>query len=341
MHDQRPDKTSISVGRPHVVILGAGASKAAFPKGEKQGKSLPVMNELVNTVDGLSDYLNQNNIHYDGCNFEDLYSSLCSNPKYDDIRQTIEYIIYIYFSSMKLPDEPTIYDHLILSLTHRDLIATFNWDPLLWQAVCRNASYIGKDNLPLTVYLHGSTGIGICKEHQPVVVGALGGKCPRCSKTYERSRLLYPITKKDYTNDLFIKKGWDVVKKALKSAYMFTIYGYSAPSSDIEAIQLLQEGWGSWQARNYEQIEIIDILDSDMLSMKWKTFIHTHHYGTMKTFYESFIYKYCRRSCDALWDATMQCNPRDENSIPINTTWDHIKNFVRPLIEVEEAKRRV
>ena len=32
---------------PHVVILGAGASKAAFLTGEANGKKVPVMNELI------------------------------------------------------------------------------------------------------------------------------------------------------------------------------------------------------------------------------------------------------------------------------------------------------
>ncbi|MFW6223076.1 MAG: hypothetical protein ACOC3T_05645 [Bacteroidota bacterium] len=36
--------------RPHVVILGAGASAAAFPQGDANGKKLPVMNDLADIV---------------------------------------------------------------------------------------------------------------------------------------------------------------------------------------------------------------------------------------------------------------------------------------------------
>ena len=32
---------------PHVVILGAGASLAAFPDGDKNGRKLPLMNDIV------------------------------------------------------------------------------------------------------------------------------------------------------------------------------------------------------------------------------------------------------------------------------------------------------
>jgi hypothetical protein len=48
---QQPD-----FGRPHVVILGAGASLAAFPNGDKHGRKLPLMWNIVDVV-GLSPLL--------------------------------------------------------------------------------------------------------------------------------------------------------------------------------------------------------------------------------------------------------------------------------------------
>lgn len=42
----------INVNRsPHVVILGAGASRAAFPYGNAKGRRLPVMADLADCVD--------------------------------------------------------------------------------------------------------------------------------------------------------------------------------------------------------------------------------------------------------------------------------------------------
>jgi len=49
--------------RPHVVLLGAGASRAAFPNGDKHRKKLPVMNDLVDVVE-IYQFLNENNISY-------------------------------------------------------------------------------------------------------------------------------------------------------------------------------------------------------------------------------------------------------------------------------------
>ncbi len=36
--------------RPHVLILGAGASKASFPQGDGNGRKLPLMNELSDVI---------------------------------------------------------------------------------------------------------------------------------------------------------------------------------------------------------------------------------------------------------------------------------------------------
>lgn len=39
---------------------------------------------------------------------------------------------------IQIPERPTIYDQLLLNLRPKDLIATFNWDPLISQAYKRN-----------------------------------------------------------------------------------------------------------------------------------------------------------------------------------------------------------
>lgn len=36
--------------RPHVVVLGAGASLAAFPNGDAQGRRLPLMRDLAELI---------------------------------------------------------------------------------------------------------------------------------------------------------------------------------------------------------------------------------------------------------------------------------------------------
>ena len=67
--------SKISMERPHVVLLGAGASRAAFPQGDKNGVKLPVMCDLVEMV-GLDRILERSGIDYANRNFEEVYSDL-------------------------------------------------------------------------------------------------------------------------------------------------------------------------------------------------------------------------------------------------------------------------
>ena len=77
----------------------------------------------------------------------------------NQLQDNLESAVRNYFKSLELPDEPTIYDYLILSLTEKDAIVTFNWDPFLMQAYRRNLT-VG--NLPQLIFPHGNVGVGLC-----------------------------------------------------------------------------------------------------------------------------------------------------------------------------------
>ena len=148
-------------GGGHVVILGAGASIAStLNNPEKNGHLLPSMDNLISVV-GLTDIVKILPEELKSDNFEQLYSNLYSdNPESDEILE-IEKRVFQYFSSLELPDTPTIYDYLVMSLRSKDLIATFNWDPFLFQAWCRN-HHIGEN--PHLSFLHGNVAIGYSPE---------------------------------------------------------------------------------------------------------------------------------------------------------------------------------
>lgn len=341
MREQSVNQYHLSVQRPHLVLVGAGVSRAAFPNGEKNGRIPPLMNDFFDIVYGLSDYLDKQGIEYQGQNFEDVYSSLYEDCKYNEIRNYIEAIIYDYFVGMELPDKPTLYDHLILSLTGRDALATFNWDPFIWQAMCRNYNRVGgNNNLPRPIYLHGNTAVGICMNHKKIQISQKGFLCRECGKKLKKSRLLYPIKQKDYNSDPFIKSSWNDVKIFLEDSFMFTVFGYSAPSSDVEAIRLLQEGWGDLEQRVMEEIEIIDILDEDILCERWGIFIHSHHYSTHSDFYSSLIAKRSRRSCDACFNAVVHSIPWEEHPIPRDATWEELDKWIKPYLEAENKSNK-
>ena len=162
-------------GRPHVVILGAGASLAAFPNGDTNGIKLPLMWNLVDVV-GLTSILNDAGITENHDNFEKLYSDLVTSGKYQETVVQIDQAIFEYFAKMQLPNEPTLYDHLVLSLREKDVVATFNWDPFLVQAMARNEKH--SNSMPLTLFLHGNTAIGYCMRHAPIRVGLRDASLP-------------------------------------------------------------------------------------------------------------------------------------------------------------------
>src|SRR5947209_7623314 len=69
--------------------------------------------------------------------FEAAYSALRSTGEHDQLADAIDAAVREYFADVEIPDETTIDDHLLMALRPKDLIATFNWDPLIVQAEMR------------------------------------------------------------------------------------------------------------------------------------------------------------------------------------------------------------
>lgn len=321
----------VSICAPHVIILGAGASLAAFPRGDRNGRRLPVMSNFVEVV-GLEETLAKYGIVYSpGDNFEDIYSSLhlTNKPAANELTSIIE----DYFSRLELPDEPTIYDHLVLSLREKDFIATFNWDPFLYQACARNHRAA---QMPGVAYLHGSVAVGFCLKDRRK--GRNGARCSICSEIFSSTRLLYPIQEKNYNADPFVKAEWEGLKVHMKHAMILSIFGYGAPKSDVEAIRLMKEGWGDVDQRSMEQTEIIDIRPEDELEKSWETFIHTHHCEVHDSFYNSWIGKHPRRSCEAAFQQYYQAKFIDENPIPAGLGFADLYQWISALTNMEGAR---
>ncbi len=305
-------------GRPHLVILGAGASVQAFPKGDKNGKILPTMDNIIDVV-GLGEL--KEFFKNDNKNFEAVYSDIYDNPKYKEIVTSVEKKVRDYFSSLELPDHPTLYDHLILSLRKKDLIATFNWDPFLYKAYQRVSRKI-TINIPRMCFLHGNVGFKINDKTKILINTELEDKDAR------ETPLLLPIKEKNYTDDPCIASHWDNVQKCLKEALIVTIFGYGAPDSDYKAMQLFQSAWGDSWGREYEEVEIIDIKSEDELEKKWNIFIHTHHYRTSKDFYDSLIAKFPRESCEQFLEETRGGVFLDYGNVfPKDLDWDELREY--------------
>lgn len=86
------------------------------------------MNNFIEIV-GLQDIVDKIPDNLKATNFEELYSNLHNDNPDSEFIKEIEKRVFAYFNSMELPNEPTVYDYLVLSLRAKDAIATFNWDP--------------------------------------------------------------------------------------------------------------------------------------------------------------------------------------------------------------------
>jgi hypothetical protein len=324
---------TVTEGYRHVVILGAGASKASCKnKPEKNGKLLPLMNDLPKIID-LDKELKALPCDLKNENFEKIFSTLFDNEAGSKRLKRIENKIYDYFSTLRLPNTPTIYDYLVLSLRKKDLVATFNWDPFLWQAFERNLKFT--DNLPQLAFLHGNVAIGICNETK--TFGPNGYLNLRTGKPFEPTRLLYPIQHKDYNSDIYIKDQWNRLSNFLKNPSRVTIFGYSAPMTDIEAISIMKEAWGLPEKnQRVTRFEIIDIQSKAKLTKSWKDFIFSHHYEVTNDFFKSSIVRFPRRTGEVFVSNYRDGKWYELNYPPKFKTLDEMWKWYMPFIEKEK-----
>lgn len=277
-------------------------------------------------------------------NFEKLYGNLHNENPSSELITEIEDKINEYFKGMELSDEATIYDYLVLSLRDKDIIATFNWDPFLFQAWNRNQRFT--KNLPNLAFLHGNVSIGYDEKNKER--GPAGMYGSKNNKDYFKpTRLLYPVEQKNYNSDEFIKTEWERIKYYLSKEYKAvraTIFGYGAPVSDIEAVSLLNNAWGTPEQRAMEQFEIIDIINEQELRDRWNGFIHSHHYDVSNNYFGSSLAFNPRRTSESYFShnlpRTINQALRNSNPIPQNfKTLDELWKWHEPLIEAEIKKQ--
>ena len=319
----------VQMQRPHLIVLGAGASRAVCSLGDKNGNGLPLMADFSEIV-GLQQLFEGWGIN-PSQNFEEIFSDLFVKQDIEEIKQ-LQSCIEEYFCKLELPDKPTIYDHLILSLRGKDLIATFNWDPLLMQAYLRNQD-VGL-SLPSLIFLHGNVRVGYCEDDK--TGGLIEASCKKCGKPSSKVPLLFPIKKKDYAKNIFIRDQWNRLKQGFGNAFMITIFGYGAPKADQEAITAMKEAWGDKYQRSMEQTEFITIESDNQTREAWSAFIHTHHYELHHDFYESWIANHPRRTGEAWINQYLEALFIDNNPIPRDLNFPELWRWYQQFKEPEK-----
>jgi hypothetical protein len=291
---------------PHIVIVGAGASIAAC-KYDKNGKQVPLLKN-IHMVLGLTDVLRKYSFsNAEMQNFELLYSDIYGKPKFAKLQHRLEHEVCEYFKKLVIPDEPTYYDYLILSLTNKDAIISFNWDPFLMQAYRRNL-VVG--NLPELIFPHGNAGVGIC--HDCKIKGYADCLCPKCKNEFENMPLLFPVGQKSYNDGSIIQNEWSLAKQRLSNAAGITVYGYSAPVTDKEAVELMKAAYTESQIRDIAPFTIINLPDVETEQRKkWSEFFDAKMVLYCNSIEESLLWKNPRVSLETFFDAILQQHPRE------------------------------
>jgi hypothetical protein len=291
------------------------------------------MRDFVEVV-GLKPLLAEYRITEGFENFESLYDGLVTTGAPQELLRRLESTVRNYFQQLVLPEKATIYDLLLMSLREKDLIATFNWDPFLPLAFKRNRHL---RRLPRLAFLHGNVQVGSCLEHRRS--GFLDQRCSVCSKFFAPSKLLFPVKQKNYTEDPFIHGEWENLRHHLSQAYLVTIFGYSAPVTDIEAKNLMLEKWNNNPTKNFAEVEIVDIRAREELEATWREFFVRQHYATWKDVQTTCNFRNVRRSCEAFAMATLQNDPWHENPFPKSSDLSALQRWLQPLLAEEEQDK--
>lgn len=143
------------------------------------------------------------------------------------------------------------------------------------------------------------------------------------------------LFKRNYNKTPFLAHQWKVFKAHFRITPLVTIFGYSAPSTDVEARKILKEVWGTPNQRKLEEIEFIDLKQKEQLREEWKEFIHSHHYRNYSSFYESYVATFPRRSIEACNREILLGEVLDYNPPPHFTSLQELRDFMRPLQEEE------
>ena len=318
---------------PHVVIIGAGASKAACPI-DKNGKAVPVLRN-VHEVLGLKNTIEMYGFSKEElADFEVLFSNIYGKPQYEELQRELESAVRDYFQSLCITDGPTLYDYLILSLTEKDAIISFNWDPFLIQAYRRN---IDVGNLPQLFFPHGNTGVGLCYDCH--IKGYAKCLCPKCFSPLTDMKLLYPVGKKNYSDGDIIQNEWSGARSFLNHAAGITIFGYSAPETDAEAYNLLKNSYSKSNITTIAPFTIINLKQNETeQKAKWADIYDKHMLQYTDSFKDTILWSWPRVSLETLFDAILQQQPRDNNkSFRDFETLEELQAFVKTITEFDMA----
>ena len=311
------------MGFKHLVILGAGSTIATIPNGDKNEEFSYTLANLLNDRCFTSFVKKAQAKGFQTSDVEDLCNQLYKEdkPLYDEF----ESLVHTKYASLELPDEFTILDRLVLSLTPNDAIVSFNWDDLVIQAYQRMSKYVPEEMRPILAFPHGNAQAVYNNKHYT-------SKRIVTNTSWFDSPLNMPVNEIDYKSDIFIGSQWKILDFYIRNAQMITFFGYRGPSSDEQDLQHLDGLF----AKN-EICDKIEIIDKDLESaMKVATRLERFKMQSnwlypCADFWHSTIAKHPRRTLSAIgnWNYSTKTFAKIESLA-------EFMSHVGPLIDEEQ-----
>ncbi len=124
-----------------------------------------------------------------------------------------------------------------------------------------------------------------------------------------------------------------------------TIFGYSAPQSDTEAINIMKSAWKQVGQREMEQIEVIDRKPEEVILKSWQDFTYGGHTDYSDNYFGSILAHNPRRTSESYFShylpMTISEAFRKSNPVPHDfKTLKELWKWHEPLIEAEIRKEK-
>lgn len=312
------------MGFKHLVILGAGSTIATIPNGDKNGEESYTLANLLKDKTFTS-FLEKVQGNFSANDVEDLCKQLYKEDR--PLYYEFESLVRKKYARLELPEEFTILDRSVLSLTPNDAIVSFNWDDLVIQAYQRMSEYVPEEMLPILAFPHGNAQAVYNNKHYT-------SKRIVTSTSWFDSPLNMPVDEIDYKSDVFINSQWHILDFFMRNAQMITFFGYRGPDSDEQDLKHLDELF----AKN-EICDKIEIIDKDQesaveVAKRLERFkMQPNWLYPCADFWHSTIAKYPRRTLSVLdnWNYSVRTSAKEESLA------EFLKH-IGPLIEEEQKK---
>lgn len=310
----------------HIVILGSGSTVATLKELNTEVNSYTLENFCEDPF--FTQFLESLDIDYKKMNIEEIcdYLNKSDKEKYEELCKLIRQ----KYEQIKLPKDTCILEKLLLSLTNKDVVISFNWDSLIIQAYNRVQDFIPQQELPDLLFPHGNVEAG----YTDTKYGCLSN--PQ-NAGFTPSPLNMPVDELDYLSNRFIQDQWNKFKRHIYEAQMITFFGYSGPPSDAKDMETFFNIFV--QNRDCARFEVID-KDTDtakQVSQKWSQYIlYTEHEPECRgSFYESRMAIEPRQSIRSLdcWNGLTKKEYSFEPS-------DSMANIVYKLNLIDELKAK-